>query len=55
MGNLKKTHSNNKQQLPIPATFLINKDGKIVWRQFDRDYHNRASVKDILKAISKMK
>lgn len=52
--NLKNTHSNDYQELPIPATYLINKDGKIVWRQFDRDYHNRASVKEIIKAVDKL-
>lgn len=35
-------------QLPVPATFIINKSGKIAWRHFDPDYRNRASVKDIL-------
>ena len=52
--DMKNTHSDDSQQLPIPATYLINKDGKIVWRQFDRDYHNRASVKDILKAVDNL-
>lgn len=52
--DLKNTHSDDSQQLPIPATYLINKDGKIVWRQFDRDYHKRASVKDILKAVDNL-
>ena len=47
-GKLKKTHSDDSQQLPIPATYIINKEGVIVWRQFDPDYHNRSSVKDIL-------
>jgi len=52
--DMKNTHSDDSQQLPIPATYLINKDGKIVWRQFDRDYHYRASVKEIIKAVDKL-
>mgnify|MGYP000400946875 CR=1 FL=1 len=30
--------------LPVPATFVINKDGNIGYKHFDLDYHNRASV-----------
>ncbi len=50
-GKLKKTHSDESQQLPIPATFIINQQGEISWRQFDPDYKNRASVKEILLAL----
>jgi peroxiredoxin len=35
--------------LPVPATYIINKEGMIVAVQFDPDYHKRASVKWILK------
>ncbi len=48
---LKKSHSEDLQNLPIPVTFIINKDGIISWRQFDPDYKNRSSVKDILNAL----
>ncbi len=43
--------SNNGQEeatLPIPATYIIDRDGSIIARQFDPDYKNRASVKWIL-------
>jgi len=52
-GKLKKTHSDESQKLPIPATFIINQKGIIVWRQFNPDYKKRASVDDILKALSR--
>ena len=48
---LDKSHSDNSNRLPIPATFIINKKGVIVWRQFNPDYKIRASVKDILDNI----
>ena len=51
---LKETHSDDSQRLPIPATYLIGQDGKIAWRQFDADYKNRSSVKEILGAIDKI-
>ena len=34
--------------LPVPATYIINRDGIIVAVQFDPDFHNRASVKWML-------
>jgi len=42
--------NNNKEEanLPVPATFIINQQGVIVYRQFDLDYHIRATIKDIL-------
>lgn len=49
--NLKETHSDDSQRLPIPATYIIDTKGKIVWRQFDPDYKNRSSVKDIINNL----
>jgi peroxiredoxin len=40
--------TDNGAHLPIPAVFVINKQGKIVFRHFDPDYTKRASVADIL-------
>lgn len=50
-GKLKKTHSDDSQRLPIPATYIIDTNGKIIWRQFDHNYKNRSSVKEILNAL----
>lgn len=49
--DLKAAHGSNDQQLPVPATFIIDKNKKITWRQFDPDYKNRASVADIIANI----
>lgn len=46
--SISETNGDEKAVLPVPATFINNKGGKIVYRQFDPDYHNRASVDDIL-------
>lgn len=51
--DLKNAHSDESQQLPIPATFIIGKDGKIAWRHFDPDYKKRSTVDDIVKNIPK--
>lgn len=48
--------SNNDKKdamLPVPATFIINQEGVIVYRQFNLDYHVRATVKNILDNLPK--
>jgi peroxiredoxin len=35
-------------QLPIPAVYVINKEGSITYRFFDEDYRKSVSVKEIL-------
>lgn len=54
-GKLKETHSDDSQRLPIPATYIVDQDGMIIWRQFDPNYKNRFSVSEILKALSNKK
>lgn len=46
-----KHNGNEDAELPVPATFLITPDNKIKWRHYDFDYHNRASVRDILQQL----
>jgi len=48
---MKKTHGTHEQNLPIPATYIIGMDGIIQWRQFDPNYKNRSSVKEILENL----
>ena len=48
---LKESQSDDSQRLPIPATYIIDRDGMIVWRQFDPNYKNRSSIKDILEHL----
>ncbi|MBW6497009.1 MAG: AhpC/TSA family protein [Bacteroidales bacterium] len=50
--NLKNAHSDDSQQLPVPATFVIGRDGKIAWRHFDPDYKKRASAREIMEALT---
>jgi peroxiredoxin len=37
-----------KVYLPIPAVYIISKEGTILYRFFESDYKKRASVKEIL-------
>lgn len=43
--------SNNGTNLPVPAVYVINKEGNIVFRHFDSDYTKRASVQQILEHL----
>lgn len=49
--NLQEAHGNDQELLPIPATYIIARDGTIVWRHFDPNYKNRSSVMEILKNL----
>lgn len=49
--SIKETNNSDSAVLPVPATFIINKEGIIVYKQFDPDYHNRASVDEILENL----
>ena len=43
-----KANGSNSSNLPVPATYIIGKNGKIKYAFFDVNYTKRASVKDIL-------
>ncbi len=49
--DIAKYNGRDVAHLPVPATYIINKDGIIVAVQFDPDYKNRASVKWMLKNL----
>jgi len=48
---LKETHTDDSERLPIPATFIIDINKKIVWRHFDPNYKNRSTIKEIIENI----
>ena len=48
--------ANNNQKpdavyLPVPAVYIVDKEGNISYRYFEPDYKKRASVKEILKNL----
>ena len=43
-----KANGDNGANLPVPAVYVVNKKGKIIYRFFDVDYKKRSSIKDIL-------
>jgi peroxiredoxin len=46
--DIARNNGRDAARLPVPATYIINKDGIIVAVQFDPDYKNRATVKWML-------
>lgn len=49
--DLEKGNGNTDHVLPVPATYIINKSGKITFVQFDKDYRKRPSVSQILQTL----
>jgi len=49
--NIAANNGKTVAQLPVPATYVIGKDGMIKYAHFDLNFKNRASVEDILKHL----
>ena len=49
--DLAKNNGQKTPMLPVPAVYIINKEGSVTFRYFDENYRNRVSVKEILKNI----
>jgi len=49
--DLEKNNGKNGANLPVPAVYIINKESTIIYRFFEPNYKNRASVKEILKNL----
>lgn len=47
----KANGDSNGPNLPVPAVYVISKEGKIIFRHFDRDYTKRVSVAEILEHL----
>lgn len=50
--NLDSNQGNVNQELPIAATYVVGKNGVILYHFLEEDYKLRADPKDILKALS---
>jgi peroxiredoxin len=49
--DLPRYHGNDAWMVPIPATFVIGRDGKIVARFIDPDFRKRMELDDLLAAF----
>ncbi|RVU86173.1 AhpC/TSA family protein [Leucothrix sargassi] len=52
--DLEAINNGNSNILPIPATFVVSKEGKVVWRYVDVDYRTRSEPDDIIKALKNL-
>lgn len=52
--NLEAINNGNGSVLPIPATFVLDRDGVVTWRYVDVDYRTRSEPDDIIKALQKL-
>ncbi|MDN4166183.1 peroxiredoxin-like family protein [Cytophagales bacterium LB-30] len=46
--NLTESNGKNDNVLPVPATYVIGKDGKVKFVHYDENYKQRASVEEII-------
>ena len=49
--DLLETNGQKEAMLPVPAVYIINKEGSVTYRFFNEDYKKRPWVKDLLAEI----
>ncbi len=49
--DLKAYNDANEYSLPIPATFVVNEQGEIIYKFADVDFKNRADINEIIKVL----
>jgi peroxiredoxin len=49
--DLSNHNDSHSEELPLPATYVINTNGEIIYAFLDTDYRNRAEPKEVLKAL----
>lgn len=50
--DLEKNNGNTDHVLPVPATYIIDRSGKITYAHVDKDYTKRPPVSDLLNALN---
>lgn len=53
--NINKASGNRDSALPVPATYIIAKDGTIFSSHFNEDYTERMPVLDMLTVVNELK
>lgn len=52
--DLEEASGETHYQLPVPAAYLIDKEGNIAWAYANANYKTRASIEDLMKAVDKL-
>ena len=50
--NLQHCNGDASWELPLPATFVLERDGRVLWRWADPDFRRRAEPARILEALN---
>jgi peroxiredoxin len=48
------THASGDWMLPLPACFVIGRDGRVAWSHVDTDYTRRADPADVLAVLGRL-
>ena len=48
---LETNHQKKDAYLPVPAVYIVNKEGSVTYRFFEEDYKKRLSVAEILRLL----
>ncbi|MDQ8195344.1 peroxiredoxin-like family protein [Coraliomargarita sp. SDUM461004] len=49
--DLVEINQGNGSRLPIPAIFIVDRSGRVIWRSIDVDYRSRAEPEDVINAL----
>jgi peroxiredoxin len=49
--NVAQSQGNDSWFMPVPATFVVGTDGKVVARYVDPDYRKRMAIEDLLESL----
>ncbi len=52
--DLEKINNGNANILPIPATFILGRDGVVAWNYVNVDYRTRSEPDDIIQALQNL-
>ncbi len=53
--NLDKNNGDGNYNLPVPATFIVSKEGEVIYRHYDENYKERSDVEEILSVLNELK
>lgn len=52
--SIAENNGTSEEYLPVPATYIINSEGKIVYRHFDLNYRKRPNVSELLQVLKNL-
>lgn len=54
LNNAREANAGEAERLPVPATYIIDRQGKIQWVHYNPDYKDRATPEDIMSVLSRL-